>query len=274
VVVEDETVVHSVDNDGIICVNLNDFNELSDSIRFRTKIDCLTKQFNCPKDISNFSISMLFRGGERYYLSNLYLWAIPYRTEGLYRGDVDHDRALYHGKEFFIQRDVKYDSMQIPIIQILESRYNLSTTFAMIRQCHECDFIIEAYNKEKILDPQKLYHQVRDGFEQFICHFIDAMQQEIISVLPEQKWLNILTDREYRRKVITRKELFHSLAMLSSRELQCLSLIADGLNTKEVAEQLFLSNETVSTHAKSIRQKMDCKNIAEAVAKAFRWGLL
>lgn len=273
-VVEDETVVHSVDNDGIICVNLNDFNELSDSIRFRTKIDCLTKQFNCPKDISNFSISMLFRGGERYYLSNLYLWAIPYRTEGLYRGDVDHDRALYHGKEFFIQRDVKYDSMQIPIIQILESRYNLSTTFAMIRQCHECDFIIEAYNKEKILDPQKLYYQVRDGFEQFICHFIDAMQQEIISALPEQKWLNILTDREYRRKVITRKELFHSLAMLSSRELQCLSLIADGLNTKEVAEQLFLSNETVSTHAKSIRQKMDCKNIAEAVAKAFRWGLL
>ena len=59
-VVEDETVVHSVDNDGIICVNLNDFNELSDSIRFRTKIDCLTEQFNCPKDISNFSISMLF----------------------------------------------------------------------------------------------------------------------------------------------------------------------------------------------------------------------
>jgi DNA-binding CsgD family transcriptional regulator len=163
-------------------------------------------------------------------------------------------------------------SMQIPIIQILESRYNLSTTFAMIRQCHECDFIIEAYNK--ISDPQKLYHQVRDGFEQFICHFIDAMQQEIISALPEQKWLNILTDREYRRKVITRKELFHSLAMLSSRELQCLSLIADGLNTKEVAEQLFLSNETVSTHAKSIRQKMDCKNIAEAVAKAFRLGLL
>lgn len=266
--------MHSTDENGIICVNLNDFNELSDSIRFREKIDHLTEQFSCPKDISHFSISMLFRGGQRYYISNLYLWAIPYRTEGLYRGDVDHDRALYHGKEFFIQRDIKYDTMQIPIIQILESRYKLSTTFAMIRQCHECDLIIEVYNKEKILDPQKIYYQVRDAFELFICHFIDAMQQEIISALPSQKWLSILTDGDYRKKVITRKVLFNYLAMLTPREIQCLSLIAGGLSTKEVAEQLFLSNETVNTHAKSIRQKMDCKNIAEAVAKAFRWGLL
>ena len=84
--------MHSIDEDGAICVNLNDFSELSESIRFRTKIDYLMEQFNCPKDISHFSISMLFRGGHRYYISNLYLWAIPYRTEGLYRGDVDHDR--------------------------------------------------------------------------------------------------------------------------------------------------------------------------------------
>lgn len=266
--------MHSIDEDGTICVNLNDFNALSDSIRFRTKIDHLTERYNCPKDISNFSISMLFREGHRYYISNLYLWAIPYRTEGLYRGDVDHDRSLYHGKEFFIQRDIKYDTMQIPIIQILESRYSLSTTFAMIRQCHECDFIIEAYNHEKINDPEKLYHQVRNQFELFICHFLDAMQSEIISALPHLKWLKILTDQEYRKKVISQKSTAYDQSTLTSRELQCLSLISQGKSTKEVAQQLFLSNETVNTHAKSIRQKLDCKNIAEAVAKALRRGML
>ena len=127
--------MHSVDDNGIVCVNLNDFNTLSDSIRFREKIDFLTAKCCCPKEISNFSISMIFRGGQRYYLSNLYLWAIPYRTEGLYRGDVDHDRSIYNGREFFVQRDILYDTMQVPIIQILESRYQLSTTFAMVRQC-------------------------------------------------------------------------------------------------------------------------------------------
>jgi DNA-binding CsgD family transcriptional regulator len=266
--------VHSVDNDGVVCVNLNDFNELSDSIRFRTKIDHLTEQYLCSKNISHFSICMLFRGGQRYYLSNLYLWAIPYRTEGLSRGDVDHDRSIYNGKEFFIQRNIQYDTMQTPIIQILESRYQLSTTFAMVRQCHECDLIVEAYNNVKVTDPEKLYHEVREDFERFICHFLDAMQPEIVSALPNQKWLSILTDKEYRKKVITRKTPYHYLAILTPREVQCLSLIADGLSTKAVAEQLFLSNETVNTHAKSIRQKMECKNIAEAVAKACRWGIV
>jgi len=200
----------------------------------------------------------------------MYLWAIPYHTEGLYRGDVDHDRALYHGQEFFIQRDVKYDSIQIPIIQTLESRYNLRTTFAMVRQCPECDILIEVYNKEKVPDPQVLYHEIRDELELFICHFLEAMQQEIISALPNKKWLSILIDSEYRKKVITRTTIIYQSAILTPRELHCLSLIAQGKSTKEVAEQLFLSNETVTTHAKSIRQKLECKNITEAVSKAIR----
>ena len=266
--------MHSVNEDGTICVNLDDHNELSDSIRFREKIDFLTEKLKCPKEISNFSISIFFRGGERYYLSNLYLWAIPYRTEGLYRGDVDHDASLYQGKEFFIQRDIKYDEMQIPIIQILESRYKLSTTFAMIRQCDECDLIIEAYNTEKIDEPHKLYHRVRDDFEKFICHFFDAMQQEIITALPRKKWSSILTDSEFRKKIITRQTKQKIRLQLSPRELQCLGLISKGLNSKEIAKILYLSAETINTHAKSIRQKLGCNNITEAVSKAFIWGLL
>ncbi|HAT4486927.1 TPA: helix-turn-helix transcriptional regulator [Legionella pneumophila] len=266
--------MHSVNEDGTICVNLNDYNELSDSIRFRAKIDYLIEKLKCPKEIHNFSISMFFHGGQRYYISNLYLWAIPYRTEGLYRGDVDHDRTLYNGKEFFIQRDIKYDAMQIPIIQILESRYSLSTTFAMVRQCEECDFIIEAYHSEKVEDPQKLYYQVRDNFEQFICLFFDEMLTEIMTAIPNQKWLAIFNDSEFRKSVITRKAVKKPLAQLTPRELQCLSLISKGMTIKKISEYLHLSSETVNTHAKSIRTKMSCVNITEAVSKAFRLGLL
>lgn len=266
--------MHSVNDDGTICVNLNDYNELSDSIKFREKIDYLTKQLGCPREVSRFSISMLFHGGQRYYLSNLYLWAIPYRTEGLYRGDVDHDRNLYQGKEFFIQREIKYDTMQIPIIQILESRYKLRTTFAMIRQCDECDFIIEAYNEEKVDDPTKLYFKIRDELEQFICSFFNEMILEIRGALPGQKWLQILNDSELREQVITRRYNTNNFMQLTQRELQCLSLISQGMSVKIVSDHLYLSPETVNTHAKSIRQKLGCSNITQAVAKAFRLGLL
>lgn len=267
--------MHSVNEDGDICVNLNDFNTLSDSIRFREKIDFLTESLGCPPEISRFSISILFHGGHRYYISNLYLWAIPYRTEGLSRGDIDHDPSQYHDKEFFIQQDIQYDTMQLPIIQILESRYRLSTTFAMIRQCPECDFIIEAYHHERVEDPAKLYYSVRDQFEKFIYQFMDAMQQEIITALPRHKWLKILTDDEYRKKVITRQiPIKESYDALTARELQCLHLLAQGMSTKIIASKLYLSAETVTTHAKSIRHKLHCKNITEAVSMGIRLGLL
>lgn len=267
--------MHSVNENGKICVNLEDYNYLTDSIRFREKINFLINKLNLPSEIHNFSICMIFRSGQRYYLSNLYLWAIPYRTEGLYRGDIDHDQDMYHGKEFFIQREIKYDLMQTPIIQILESRYNLHTTFAMVRECPDCDFIIEAYNQEEVLDPHKLYTTVKCNFEKFICQFLDGMLPEITSALPELKWLKILSDPEYRKSIITGKDNFSVTSKkLSQREMQCLNLFSQGMMTKEIAKFLNLSPETVTTYNKSIRNKLSCSNITEAVTKAFRFGIL
>lgn len=266
--------MHSINEHGQVCVDLNDFSHLSDSIRHREKIDYLIHQLNCPEEITYFSISILFRGGQRYYISNLYLWSIPYRTEGLCRGDVDHERSLYHGKEFFIQRHVQYDEVQKAIIQMLESRYKLHTTFAMIRQCHECDFIIETYHSNKIDDPESLYYQVRENFERFIWQFIDAMQDEILLAVPDLKWLSILTSSDERQKALKRLTPNQLPMPLTSRERQCLSLIAKGLPNKLVAEHLHISHETVATHAKSIRNKLDCKSISAAVYKAISWGLI
>lgn len=266
--------MHSVDLNGNICVNLNDYNELSDSIRYREKIDYLIQTLNCPREITHFSISMIFRGRQRYYISNVYLWAIPYRTEGLYRGDVDHDPDFYSDKEFFIQRDLAHDEMQIPIIQTLESRYNLNTTFAMIRQCAECDFIIETYHHNKIINPGKLYYQVKSNFERFICQFLNSMQEEIQNALPDLKWLSILSNSDARKKTIMQQFPRKPLILLSNREIQCLRLLAQGISTILIAEQLHISRETVNTHSKSIRNKLDCKNITEAVYKALTWGLI
>ncbi|MGQ3892063.1 response regulator transcription factor [Legionella sp. CNM-4043-24] len=266
--------MHSINENGQICVNLDDYGHLSDSIRNRKKIDQLIYQLNCPKEITHFSISIMFRNGQRYYISNLYLWSIPYRTEGLCRGDVDHARSLYHGKEFFIQRDVQYDELQTAIVKILESRYNMHTTFAMIRQCYECDFIIETYHENKVDNPEDLYYQVRDQFEQFIWQFIDSMKSEIQAVIPELKWSSILTTSDEIKKTIMRRSSSQSSVQLTVREKQCLDLIAKGLSNKLIADKLHISPETVATHAKSIRYKLDCKSISAAVYKATSWGII
>ena len=265
--------MHSLSPDGEVCVNLNDYNHLLDSIRFREKIDYLTDKLNCPKVINNFSITFLFKSGKRHYISNLYLWAIPYKTEGFYRADIDHDISLYDGKEFFIQNKIQYDSIQNPIINLLESRYKHYTIFAMIRQCYDCDLIIEAYSNEPVNEPEKLYFEIRDPFEKFIVGFLNEMEREISTIMPDHQHLDFFQNREFRKKVITR-QLNNKRSILTDREIECLYLLTQGMATKTVANKLNLSVETVNSHTKSIRRKLGCSNITQSVAIGIKMGLV
>lgn len=61
---------------------------------------------------------------------------------------------------------------------------------------------------------------------------------------------------------------------LTPRELQVLSLSADGLNGPGVANALGLSAATVRTHFAHIYQKLEVSDRAAAVAKAMRIGLI
>lgn len=61
---------------------------------------------------------------------------------------------------------------------------------------------------------------------------------------------------------------------LSERELQVLQCVAAGLNNKEIAERLFLSEGTVKNYISSIYSKMDVRDRIQAANKARDEGLL
>ena len=61
---------------------------------------------------------------------------------------------------------------------------------------------------------------------------------------------------------------------LSPREIKVLQLIKDGLLSKEISEQLFISVHTVNTHRQRILEKLDVNNSMEAVKYASALGLL
>ena len=61
---------------------------------------------------------------------------------------------------------------------------------------------------------------------------------------------------------------------LTQREQEVLELLSQGLSGGEIAEKLFLSPRTVSTHISNTLSKLDVASQAAAVAFAFRHGLV
>ena len=63
-------------------------------------------------------------------------------------------------------------------------------------------------------------------------------------------------------------------AKLTTRELDVLALLADGLRNADIADRLVVSRRTVDHHVSSILRKLGVRNRGEAVAAATRIGLL
>ena len=61
---------------------------------------------------------------------------------------------------------------------------------------------------------------------------------------------------------------------LSAREIEIIQLVADGLTNKEIADKLFLSTHTITTHRKNIMSKLGVNNTAGLVMYAIRQNLL
>ncbi|MEL6650166.1 MAG: response regulator transcription factor [Bacteroidota bacterium] len=61
---------------------------------------------------------------------------------------------------------------------------------------------------------------------------------------------------------------------LSERETEVLRLLCDGQNYRQIADQLYVSSNTVKAHIKHIYKKLHVHNRAEAVRKAMRDKLI
>lgn len=60
----------------------------------------------------------------------------------------------------------------------------------------------------------------------------------------------------------------------SQREMEVLQAIADGLTSREIADKLFISENTVEAHRKNLFAKLNVRNIADLVMKAMKRGYL
>jgi DNA-binding CsgD family transcriptional regulator len=83
-----------------------------------------------------------------------------------------------------------------------------------------------------------------------------------------QKAQRILDENKF---MISNSHLFEKL---TKREIEILKLIAKGISNEAISQQLFISGETVETHRKNIKRKLNCKTTIDCSRFAAAFNLI
>jgi NarL family two-component system response regulator LiaR len=99
-------------------------------------------------------------------------------------------------------------------------------------------------------------------------------------------WLALKLTKPKVETVVVEKSVYKAIAdfkvnqdevnklNLSSRELDVLQLMAQGLSNQEISERLFVSLNTIKTHSSNIFEKMEVKRRTQAVEMGQRMGII
>jgi DNA-binding CsgD family transcriptional regulator len=101
---------------------------------------------------------------------------------------------------------------------------------------------------------------------------MDLSPDQDISIPFRSRLMNFKTGElfEYKPEIIIKKKQ----VQLSYREKEVLRLVATGMVSKQIADKLFISVNTVNTHRQNIIEKLDVSNTAEAIRYASELGWL
>jgi DNA-binding NarL/FixJ family response regulator len=97
----------------------------------------------------------------------------------------------------------------------------------------------------------------------------DASREELVAMVTQA--LHDVASRQVPR---ARQVDEGGVPPLTERELQVLRGMGRGRSNSEIGKELYLSEDTVKTHARRLFRKLGAADRAQAVAMGFRWGLV
>lgn len=122
----------------------------------------------------------------------------------------------------------------------------------------------------RVIEQHKLLELDSYGNAWLSMSIMDLSPDQDLSSLCRYRLINTLTGELYQ---FPSSELMKG-QKLSFREQEILQLLARGLISKQIADKLYISVNTVNTHRQRIIEKLNVSNTAEAVQYAGRLGLI
>ncbi len=163
--------------------------------------------------------------------------------------------------------DVILLDLQMPVMDGLETTMHVKKSYPdvkiiMLTTNDEGSIITSLFKAGatgyllKNASKQYLLQGIRDAYE----------GKKVISSHLTEKMIESLTDSPKVKEGAVPK--------ITKREIEVVKLIAQEYTTQEIADQLFVSTNTVATHKRNLFVKMDVKNSVGMVKKAMDWELI
>ena len=120
-------------------------------------------------------------------------------------------------------------------------------------------------------DSATIKSSVNAGFDGYLLKIDgrDEIEKALKTVMTDQKYFSPKT-----QQVFFESQTAKTKVELTERELEILQCIVEEKTTKEIADQLCLSEKTVETHRGNLMLKLEARNIAGMVRKAIMLGLV
>jgi len=124
-------------------------------------------------------------------------------------------------------------------------------------------------------DDQKVYAAIKAGALGYLLK--DASPQELLAAIREvyrgEPSMSPLIAQKLMRELVRSSSQPPTEETLTEREVEILTLVAQGLPNQEIAEALVISERTVRTHVSNILSKLHLANRTQAALYALREGL-
>lgn len=223
-------------------------------------------------NVTGFVSYVIFNDGHSFVLSNLDTAFLEmYWHEGLNKQDRSTDLSYFSPqKKMYLCDDTK--TVGDDLKSNLESKFKQHRTFYMTRSAPECRFVFGALHGHAVEQPDRLYESIKDDFQSFCINFIDETIPLIKEHHPDYSRSFILNDKAYRHSALNMS--VHQNNHLTEREAECLYWAAQGKSSEETAIIMSISRYTVEDFRKSIKRKLNCTTLVQAIYESIKHGHL
>ena len=157
---------------------------------------------------------------------------------------------------YFCTDDISVIKMQYPSINILAiTNKNIKSIISKAFQDGVTSHLLKDCGKEEIIEAIR---NTAKG-QQFLCG-------KIVDI--------IIKENTDEASIAQQTKVSCDGIKVSTREIEIIQLVADGLSNKQIADKLFLSVHTITTHRKNIMSKLGVNNTAGLLMFAIRENII